>query len=145
MSVDDLPDLLLDATSLITLFNQGTAPRKLTDIGKSGKLRFPGAVGREIRKGNDKAKKWVVAHPEFEIKERDEHVADVPRIANNYGHLLTTSPGSADVIVVAMALYFRTRVVVTDDAGVVAVCIKEGLRVMSTAAFRKLAGVESLR
>ncbi len=142
MSGEGLLEALVDATSLITLFNQRVVLKRLNALATSGEFRIPGAVAREVRRGSDRAKNWVVAHPEAVIRERDEHVQHVARVAREYRLVLTTSTKSADCVVVSMGIYFReSKTVISDDPGVSAACFSERVRVLSTAAYRRLTGL----
>ncbi len=138
--LDDVPDVLMDATSVITLFSRKVPGRKMNDLGNAGKVRLPGAVQRELERGTDKAASWIRAHPEFVIKERDEHLREIARVARVHGSILTTSRQSADVVLVSMAIFYRdSKMVVTDDAGVQAACARERLISLPVGAFQLMA------
>ena len=133
---------LFDASALINVYKDGLRARQLTSLAKSGKLRVPKRVAKEIRRRDDRLKSWVNNHPEAVITETNENTAQLERIMREYSQELGTSRRSADHVIVAMGLHYREqRVVVTDDAGIQAACFREDLRFLPFQAFRHVESV----
>jgi Domain of unknown function (DUF4411) len=131
-----------DASSLITLFNQKTSVRKLSALVTSGRLRIPKRVAAELKRQPDKVNYWITSHPEIVILERSEHLRELDRILRTYSQELTSTPSAADPVIIAMALFFNgARVVLTDDAGIQIVCVRENLRFLPVQAFRRAEGI----
>ena len=74
----------------------------------------------------------------------DENVAELTRVSQHYMKLLTTTRTAADPLVIAMGIYLRdSYTIITDDAGIQAVCHSENLRFIPSKAFIKLEGFAS--
>jgi rRNA maturation endonuclease Nob1 len=115
--------------------------RSLTPLAREGRLVIPNAVARELRRRQDSIREWVDRHTECRLPETNENMVQLPRIMSGYADFIGSS-GGADPSVIAMGLYYRdTYTVVTDDGGIQAVCYREALAFLTSAAFRRLENV----
>jgi hypothetical protein len=135
---------IADAVSLIDLV-AGRAPtvkvQLLTRLVKDGRLRIPDAVKREVRRKDDRLKRWIDRQRvPCIIDSNNQNTAELSRIARLHQDVLGDDPRSADPVVVCMGLYYKEAgwVVLSNDAGVQAACAREMVHCLTVAAFRRL-------
>lgn len=140
----DLGDIryIADTSALISLVGGRTPaarPRDLTRIVDDGRLRIPEPVAREIRRREDKLKAWLRRHQHKCVERaRDESIKDLETICRTYNEYLGDKAGAADPIVVCFGKYFKRWTVMTDDAGIQAVCLIESIQFVTSSAFCRL-------
>lgn len=137
---------LADLSSLLQLVGVSTSrvrTRDLTRIAKTNRLRIPDAVAREARRKEDRLKSWIDRNPSFIQRSTDQNVAELMRLSQTYPGFLGAKVGAADLIVVAMGVFYRRSdwVVLTDDVGIQAVCVLESIHYVSASVFRRLEGI----
>ena len=138
---------LPDANGVINLLRDGVRARTLNKLGDANQLKVVDGVARELRGRDGKAKSWVDSRPQYVVDatRNDRIVAEMERLAKAYGHLFTVTARAADPILVATACFYRDtdpcRTIVTDDGGVQAVCLHEGIAFAPFKAFRRLMGI----
>jgi predicted nucleic acid-binding protein len=133
---------LFDASALIEYFVRGKKPRPLTRLANDGRLQVPQRVHREVVKANDRARTWTERHRDnVVIRETDANIAHLERVSRAHAGVLTTAKGAADPIVVAMAIYYPERVVVTEDRGVQVACHLERVRWVPLDVFLRVEGI----
>ena len=140
---------LIDSSALIQLLG-GKNPRApmgfLTNLAKSGRLRVPAAVLREIEAQDDKLRSWARRHEDLlAVPETEEILSYHDYVIQQYGRFFTTSASAADPMVVCTAMYFRDSrperwdVVVNDD-GIGVALNRESIFGLGAREFRMDAG-----
>lgn len=138
---------IADTSALISLVSARPARvhvRYLTRMVQDGRLRLPESVAREIKRREDKLRDWVNRHsPDCLQRATDDNIRELSRICRQHGTYLGEKATAADPIVVCMGGYYGSSgwTVLTDDSGIQAVCLIEGIAYVTSAAFRRIEGL----
>ncbi len=136
---------LIDSSALIDLLggrNPNAPMNFLTRLAKSGRLRVPAAVLREIDRQDDKLRGWARRNREvLTVPETAEILAHHDHVIERYGQFFTTSDGAADPMVVCTAIHFRDHLperwdVVTNDDGIRVALNRESIFALRHREFR---------
>lgn len=137
--------VLPDANTVIQMLRRGVREKILTDLCVANRMRIVDDVARELRQRDGQCKTWIAANPSFVLHPVQQVLDEVGRLAREHGTLFSTAGKAADPALVATALYYKTaspqRLVVSEDNGVMAVCLLEGLEFLPNGAFFKLFGI----